>query len=332
VYSLHYSYPEIFYVVTPLLIALGAYKLLFYKRGRYRYPLTSFLSGTIGHAQHPHTIVFFLMRCVLLTILMFFIAGPEWVDKTSLIKGEGRDIIIGIDVSGSMQVFDDLRDRRSRIQVAKEEAEKFIKKRTDDPIGIVAFAKDALSLCPLTLDKNMLHNIVYNLDIGSIDPNGTSLGTGLATAINRLRTSPSKTKIIILLTDGEPTPSTEKINSDAALALAKEFNIKVYTIGIGNEDGGFAPGPFGTVQRYDFKLDVSLLKKIAHETGGRFFRANSPTDMKKIYATIDQLETTTYETSIFQQRHAAFMPFFWIALALLVLELFMMMFVWRVIS
>jgi Ca-activated chloride channel family protein len=303
------------------------YRIKFYKSPVYAYSLGDFfkqkrLTRKIGYKK-----IFFLLRSFTLCGLIFLIARPQWVDSKSKVHVEGVDIVLAIDVSGSMQVFDDVKDTRPRIQVARDEAIRFTNKRTDDPIGVVAFAKDALSICPLTLDKNILKESISKLELGYIDPNGTSLGTGLATAINRLRKSKAKSKIIILLTDGEPTP--EKIDPDTAIELAKEFGIKVYTVGIGNERGGFVKHPFFGMQQVGFKIDVALLKKIAQETGGMFFRANNPAQMRMIYDKIDALEKTEYQTDIFNRYYEAFLSFIWIVFLLLGMELFLKFWLWR---
>ena len=328
-YALHLAYPQLLYVFIPLLAILTLYRYRWHHMPRYRFSLTSIVSKK-GLAKKPyHHYVFFLLRLFTLSFLVFLITRPQWIDKNSKIHGQGRDIVLAIDVSGSMQVFDDVQDRRSRIQVAKEEAIHFIDKRIDDPIGLVIFAKDSLSRSPITLDKLMLKQAVYELKLGFIDPDGTSLGTGLATAVNRLRKSKSKSKIIILLTDGEPTPHTDRIAPDVAIEMAKQFGIKVYTVGIGNEQGGFVMHPFGGLQRLPMRIDTKLLKEIAQKTGGRFFRANNPADMRQIYRTIDTLETSEYNTNIFQRYYEALFPFLWFILLLFGLEVFLKLFIWR---
>jgi len=329
VYFLEFSYPTVLYAGLPLLVGIIAYRLLWYQRPLYRHSLTEvFAKNSILHRRLHHRVLF-VLRTLILFSLLLLIARPEWVDKRSQIHGEGRDIILALDVSGSMQVFDDARDRRSRIDVAKKEAVGFIEKRIDDPMGIVVFGRDAMSLAPLTLDKEMLKTIISDLKLGVVNEEGTSLGTGLATAVNRLRTSKAKSKVIILLTDGEPTPQTDSVTPETAMELAQHFDIKVYTVGIGSAQGGIVRGPFGTMHRTQFRLDVDLLKKIAEKTGGQFFRANRPADMKRIYKKIDELERTDYTTNIFQQRYQAFTAFFWIVLLLVGLELLSKFLIWR---
>ena len=325
---LRFAYSFILYFFVPLFLLAFLYRLKFYKYPIFSYPLTSLMAQSKILKKMYNRKILFLIRSLALLGLIFLIARPQVVDEKSQINVEGVDIVITIDVSGSMQFFDYLHDRRPRIDVAKDEAIRFIEKRTNDPISIVLFAKDALSRCPLTIDKKFLKDIVGSLYLGIIDPNGTFLGTGLATAVNRLKNSKAKSKIIILLTDGEPSPG-EKIDPETAMQLAKEFNVKVYTIGIGNEQGSFIQDPIFGVQRIENRLNVTLLQKIAKTTGGMFFKARNPHDMKMIYNEIDRLEKTVYQTNLFHNYYEAFLTFIWIILALLGIELFLRLCIWR---
>jgi Ca-activated chloride channel homolog len=326
-YFLRFAYSYIFYIFIPVFILVFLYRLKFYKSPVYSYSLVNFLKNKKLAKKTYHKKIFFILRSLSLFVLIFLIARPQWVDSSSKVNVEGIDIVLTLDVSGSMQIFDDLRDRRQRIQVAKDEAVRFIEKRIDDPIGVVIFARDSISRCPLTLDKNILRQVVGELELGYINPDGTSLGTGLATAVNRLRKSKAKSKIIILLTDGEPTP--EKVSPESAIDLAKQFGIKVYTIGIGNEKGGYIQHPFLGVHEVGISLNTQLLKKIANETGGMFFRASNPKQLREIYNKIDALEKTEYQTDIFHKFYEAFLSFIWVVLLLLGLELFLRLFIWR---
>jgi len=328
-YTLNVLYPYIFYSLCGLSLVASLYRFFIYRVPTYRFPYINIIAQHGFVRSYFHTYGASVLRCATLLFLAFFAARPVWIDRTSQIMGHGRDIILAIDVSGSMQVFDDIHDRRSRLEVAKNEALKFIAKRTDDPIGIVIFARDALSRAPTTLDKHMLNQIVHGLQLGMIDQNGTSLGTGLGVAINRLRRSSSKTKIIILLTDGAPTPQTEKITPEQATELAQKFGIKIYTIGVGNSQGGLVLTPFGTVQRVTFQLDEDLLKTIAHTTGGNYYRAHNPAELSQIYQKIDALEKTEYTTKLFSHYHEAFDIFVWVLLLLMGLQYGAYFLIWR---
>ena len=325
---LHFAYFHFIYIFIPMLLIFVLYRLKFHKLPVYQYPLAKTLARH-GHVKKSqHHAVFFFLRLATLLGLALLIMRPQWVDERSKIMVDGVDIILDIDVSGSMNVFDDTNDRRPRLTVAKDEAIRFVEKRTDDPIGLVIFGKEAISRCPLTLDKNVLKEAIAGLEIGIIDPDGTWLGTGLATAVNRLRNSKAKSKVIVLLTDGEPSP--EKIDPELAMEMAKKFGIKVYTVGIGNEQGGYAIHPFfGSVVPAGSSLNVALLQKIADQTGGKFFRAKNPKDMRQIYDTIDRLEKTEHQTNIFHRYYEAFLTFVWIVLVLFGLELLLRLFIWR---
>ena len=325
---LWFAYPELLFISVPLAVGAFIYRVFWYRYPVYRYPMT----GVLIHNRFVKKISknqwLLAIRTVGMFLLSFLVARPQWVDTRSSIDVNGIDIVIALDVSGSMQIFDDLKDRRSRIDVARAEAIRFIEKRHNDPIGVVLFAKDALSRTPITLDKHFLKEIVGSLRIGLIDPNETWLGTGLATSVNRLRMSKSKSKIIILLTDGAPTPH-EKISPDQAVDLAKQFGIRVYTIGIGNNSGGYFSHPLMGLQTAGVSLNEQLLEKIAKDTGGRFFRASNPKEMREVYDTIDELEKTKYETNLFHHYYEAFFAFMWILMLMIGLEMVLRLWIFR---
>lgn len=330
-YQLHFAYPFIFYIFLPLWAVLNIYRLKFYKAPLYIFPLAHQIKKA-GHANKAvHKKIFFLLQSALLLGLLFLIARPQWADSRSKLHVEGVDIILTLDVSGSMRAFDDPNDRRPRIEVAKKEAIRFISKRPNDPIGIVIFGADAIAQCPRTLDKAVLKKIVHDLKLGIINPNGTSLATGIATAITKLKNSKAKSKILILLTDGKPTENTERVSIETALALAKKLDVKIYTIAVGNRNGGYVSSAFGFIQRMADSVDEGLLKTIAQKTNGKFFRANNPREMAAIYDTINKLEKTEYETNMFSRYYEAFASFIWFVLLLFALQLLLKLFVWRVL-
>ncbi len=265
------------------------------------------------------------MRVLLLVILAFLIAKPQLVDSHSKVKVQGIDIVLAVDISGSMQIQDDKNDERSRVAIAKEEAIRFITKRSNDAIGLVVFGQQAVSRCPLTLDKNVLRTIVKDLAIGDIDPQGTALTTALVTAANRLKNSKAKSKVIILLTDGEP--SEHDMPSKLGIEAAKKMGIKVYTIGIGSDKEVQIMHPFyGMVVMP--KVNAELLTQIAQETGGKFFMARNAKDMRTIYDTIDLLEKTETEMPVFSNYWDIFIPFVCGALFLVFAELLLSTFMW----
>ena len=325
---LHLAYPSVLVALAVALAICSSYKWLQRRKKYYVYPLASALQAHgLAKSAFPKYL-FAGLRFSLLALLAFLTARPQWVDERSTVNVDGVDIVIALDVSGSMEVFDDPNDRRRRIDVAKDEAIRFIEKRNNDPIGLVIFAKDALSRCPITLDKIMLKEMVGELQLGVIDPDGTSLGTGLATAVNRLKGSKAKSKIIILLTDGTPSPQ-EKVSPDLATQLAQTHGVKVYTIGIGSKDGGYMIDPLFGLRKCQTPINMELLKQIAAKTGGTAFLAKNPADMRAIYNTIDKLEKTEIKTNVYHKYFEAFLQFIWFVLALLFAELLLRLLVWR---
>lgn len=261
-----------------------------------------------------------MARLLVLIVLVLLCAKPQLVDTRSSIIVEGIDIMLVMDVSGSMGYIDYEDDRRSRIEIAKDEAIRFIQKRTHDAIGLVIFGNEAVSRAPLTLDKPLLTSFVKTLDLGIINPDGTLLATALVTAANRLKHSKAASKVMILLTDGEP--SEGDYDPQVALEIAKKLGIKIYTIGIGSDEERFMQHPFYGIVRAP-KINSALLTRLAQETGGRFFIARNAKDMRTIYDTIDQLEKTKQETPIFSKYYDVFVPVIWLLIGLLLIPLCM---------
>ncbi len=326
--QLHLAYPLVSALFLVATLCAVLIRIFVTKTPFYRYPMAQALSTLHAYTNRYHKKVLFGLRALLLLGLAFLIGRPQWVDERSVINIDGVDIVLALDVSESMLCFDDLKDPRSRLEVAKTEAIRFIEKRTNDPIAITVFGREAFSRCPLTLDKTMLKELVSSIEIGMIDPRGTWLGTGLATAINRIKNSKAKSKIILLLTDGRPTPP-EKVEPQMAIELAKQFGVKIYAIGIGNKNGGYFDHSFFGVQQVQDSVDEALLQKIAQESGGKYFRADNPKQMRDIYDTIDKLEKTKHETNLFSKYYEAFRTFIWYLVILLISEYILRMTIWR---
>lgn len=315
-------------VIGSLVIAL--LRFYFRKPVAYRYPLVGSLKKVSLPTQSLTKHAPLALRLSSLVLLAVLIGRPQLVDVKSNVNVEGIDIMLVLDASGSMQCFDDLKDQRSRFTVAKQEAIRFVEKRENDPIGLVIFGRDAISRCPLTLDKNILKEIIADLELGDINPDGTVLSTAIAMAANRLKTSKAKSTVMILLTDGAPTPGMD-MDPKTALDLAKKLGIKIYTVGIGGDHGGLLRDQFNSIRSMGFGLNKQLLSFIAQETGGKFFLAKSPDDMKRIYDTIDTLEKTEIETNIFSKYYDLVVPFVIIIFLLLLLELFVTSTLWFIV-
>lgn len=328
-----FAYPWVLLVGLGLGILWGVLQWLRGQHVVYSYPLADLFAG-LPHQQglvaHSQKILFSL-RAATLCLLVFLTARPQVADDKSHVVVDGVDIILALDVSRSMELFDDQRDVRSRIEISKQEAIKFIDRRTDDSMGIVVFGADALSLCPLTLDKKLLKDTIREILIGRVvNDSGTFLGAGLATAINRLRASKAKSKVVVLLTDGCPTPG-DFFDIDQAIEMAKIFNVKVYTIGVGGTKEAFTRGPMGQLFSVGehHSADIKLLKKIADQTGGTCFEARRPDDLEKIYKTIDALEKTKQETVLFSRRYEEFFPFMIAAILTFLAEFILKFWWWR---
>jgi len=243
-------------------------------------------------------------------------SGTEYTEVTS----EGIDIMMALDVSSSMQAEDF--KPHNRLYVAKEEIKKFIKRRVNDCIGLVVFARYSYTQCPLTTDYGVLLNFVDQVDFGLVE-DGTAIGMGIANGVNRLRESQAKTKIIVLLTDG--VNNAGEIDPVTAANLAEAFDIKIYTIGAGKPGNAMFPyhDPiFG--KRYVYQpteIDEEMLKEIASRTGGKYFRARSGEELEEIYSIIDDLEKTEIKVASHIQYRELFQYPAYGGLILLVLEM-----------
>lgn len=258
-------------------------------------------------------------KAVALLLLAVALARPQSVSSGQDVHSEGIDIVLALDISASM-LAQDLRPDRAI--AAKNVAADFVRARSNDRIGVVLFAKQAFTQCPLTVDHDILLELLEQVEVGLADPDHTAIGTALATAINRLKGSQAKSKVVILLTDGEnnyglpPTTSAE---------AAQALGVRVYTIGVGTR--GMAPYPardvFGrsVMQQVRVSIDEGLLTQIAQSTGGRYFRATDENKLRDIFAEIDRMEKTRIEVRAYRRYSEKFYPWALGALALVTLGL-----------
>jgi len=264
----------------------------------------------------------FILRLLAICFVIIALARPQKRNNEQRSEGEGIDIVICMDVSGSMGSKDVL---PSRMEVAKEAAEEFVRSRPIDRMGLVVFSGASFTQCPVTTDRNTLITQIQAIETNNFsNVTGTVIGEGLATSVDRLTKSPSKSKVIILITDGkEDPPETRLIDPLTALEIAKSKQVKVYTIGIGAMPTTIQEVPGSKPQdknpNIDF-IDVALLQKIAVETGGQYFRARDKVALKETYKAIDQLEKSKIDITSFTRSEERFIPFLLIALALLFLE------------
>lgn len=320
-----FAYPYILYVTIPLVALLLWYRMFRYRSMSYQYPLARWLQQQLGMSSLWVTRVMVLLRVVTLLTLGILVAKPQWVDQRSQVQVDGIAMALVLDVSGSMQCFDDPQNPEQRIEVAKREAIRFVTKRTNDPIALVIFGATAVSRVPLTMDKLLLRDVIDQLQIGIINPEGTVLSKAMLLGIARLKQAPSKSKVMILLTDGQPM--NDDVAPQAAIELARQFGIRVYTIGIGN-DVSYLMHPIMGAVPVASELNRQLLQVIAKETGGQFFEARNPKQLRTIYDHIDQLEKTKIETPSYNDAYDWFIPFVWLCIVCMSAELMLSTMKW----
>jgi Ca-activated chloride channel family protein len=263
-----------------------------------------------------------VLRVLALASISIALARPRTVDISNQTKTtKGVDIVMAIDLSSSMLAKD---LKPNRMEALKEVAIKFVENRPNDRIGIVAYAGEAYTKTPVTSDKAIVAEAIKEIKFDNVIQDGTAIGMGLSTAVNRLKDSKAKSKVIILLTDG--VNNSGFIEPEMASQIAKEFKIKVYTIGIGSNgmaDFPYAIAPNGSFifKKMKVEIDEQLMKNIANNSGGKYFRATSNSRLETIYEEINKLETTEIEELKFYDYDEKFRPFIWIAGILLVLEI-----------
>lgn len=259
----------------------------------------------------------FAIKIIAIALLIIALARPQSTDSWSETSTEGIDITICLDISGSMRAMDLKPDR---LEAAKNVASEFISGRSSDRIAIVAFSGESFTVCPLTSDRAIAINQLNDLKFGMIE-DGTAIGMGLATSVNRLKDSDAVSKVVILLTDGVNNSGT--IGPITAADIANEFGIRIYTIGIGTQ--GTAPikvqTPFGTrTQQMPVEIDEDVLKEISEKTGGMYFRATDNRSLKEIYVEIDKLEKTILDTQDYSKKQEEYFIFLLIGIALMLLD------------
>lgn len=272
----------------------------------------------------------FILRLLALALLITAMARPRTSDVSSKTTStQGIDIVLAIDVSGSMLARD---LKPNRLEALKEVAAEFIKGRPSDRIGLVVYAGESFTKTPVTSDKAIVLSALADIEYNSVLENGTAIGMGLATAVNRLKDSKAKSKVIILLTDG--VNNAGFIDPKIASELAVEYKIKTYTIGVGSN--GMALSPIAIMPNGQFQygnvqveIDEKLLQEIAQVTGGKYFRATNNEKLESIYEEIDSLEKTEIEEFKYTNYEENFRPFLLLAGLLLIMELFLRFTVFR---
>lgn len=315
-----FANPELLWLLLILLPMIAYYIFRSMQGGA-----TIQVSGTGGIKRVPRTLKYYLrhlpfaLRCCAIALMIMAIARPQSFESDQTSTTEGIDIVIAIDISSSMLARDFKPDR---IVAAKEVAKDFIHERANDRIGIVAFAGESFTQSPLTTDKATLITLLSRLETGMVE-DGTAIGNGLATAVNRLRDSEAESRVIILLTDG--VNNRGQITPLTAAEIAQTFGIRVYTIGIGSM--GTAPYPFldrwGRVTYMDAKVEIDeeILEQISDMTGGKYFRATDNKKLEAIYGEINAMEKSKVEVDSRTVYYEEFLPLLLAALALVVAEI-----------
>ncbi|MDR0661459.1 MAG: VWA domain-containing protein [Prevotellaceae bacterium] len=324
-----FEYPKILYSLLLLIPLIAWYIYRISKSG-----VSMRMSSTIGFAKVKRGVRYYLrhlpfaFRCLGIACLILAIARPRSSTELENVTTEGIDIMLTLDISTSMEAMD---FKPNRIEAAKSIAVQFISERQTDRMGLVVFAGESFTQCPLTTDRVTLINLLKEVKTKMGIEDGTAIGDGLATAVARLKDSDAKSRVVILLTDGENNRG--KIYPLTAAEIAQTYNIRIYTIGVGAK--GTAPYPvidvFGSMQvvQTQVNIDEDLLTQMAEITGGKYFRATDNTKLVEIYDEINQMEKTKTEVDSFPVYKEEFLPYALAALGLLLLELLLRLFIFR---
>lgn len=281
----------------------------------------------LGHARH----MMLVLRMVGLTLLLFVLARPQSKEEFENITTEGIDIVMAMDISTSMLARD---FKPNRLESAKKVAQEFVDGRPNDRMGVVVYEGESFTQVPLTSDHRVVRNALEGLQAGVIE-GGTAIGMGLATAVNRLQDSEAKSKVVILLTDGENNAG--QIKPLDAARIADAFDVRIYAIGVGTK--GKAPYPqFNPylnreeIVYIDSSIDEETLTEVAEMTGGNYFRATGEGKLREIYAAIDELEKTKFNVNKYSNRKEEYLPFALWALAIICLEFILRTFLFRFVA
>jgi Ca-activated chloride channel family protein len=291
-------------ILIPILVTLY---ILIHKRKQTDVSFSSFQNfpgykPSLRQRLHHLPFTLWILGCAAIIIAL---ARPQTSSSGQNVTTEGIDIVMALDISASMLAED---FKPNRIEAAKKVAEQFIDGRPTDRIGLVIFSGESFTQCPITSDHAVLKNLFSGIQSGML-ADGTAIGEGLATAVNRIKDSKAKSKVIILLTDG--VNNIGEISPQTAGEIAKTFGIRVYTVGVGTQ--GSAPYPMKTpfgiqYQNMPVEIDEAVLQEIANETGGKYFRATNTGKLKDIYAEIDKMEKTKIDVTEFRHKTEVFYP------------------------
>jgi len=318
--NIEFAYPAFFYGLILIPLMAGWYLW----RGRKSVAsmrISGFenLDEKVGSARIWLRHLPFIFRLLTLSLIIVVLARPQSSNRWEQVTTEGIDIVMCMDISGSMRAMD---FRPNRLEASKNVGIEFVNARQDDRFGLVVFAGESFTQCPMTTDRAVVINFLKEIDFGVIE-DGTAIGMGLATAVNRIKESRARSKVIILLTDG--VNNRGDVGPVTAAEIAASFGIRVYTIGVGTE--GNAPIPvqdmFGRMvtRNMPVEIDEEVLRKIAETTDGAYFRATDNNKLREIYQEIDQMEKTRMDVKQFSKKKEEYFPFLLAALLLLLAEI-----------
>ena len=293
-----YANPEWFwaFILIPVLIVVYSFKEL-HDQVTFKYSSSKGFGNTSPLVYLKH--IPFGLLVVAISAFIIALGRPQDSKSWEETKTQGIDMIVAMDISSSMQAPD---FKPNRLEASKKIAAEFIDTRPNDRFGLVVFAAESYTQCPLTIDHNRITELFKDVKMGILE-DGTAIGSGLATSVKRLKDSEAKSKVIVLLTDGENNAGS--ISPKTAAELANTFDIKVYTIGIGKENFQYQQGPY----LYKTQIDNDALNNIAEITGGKYYRAESANALKNIYEDIDQLEKTELASLKYYKKTELFLPF-----------------------
>jgi Ca-activated chloride channel family protein len=318
--NIEFAYPAFFYGLALLPLMTGWY-LWRGRKSTASMKISGFenLDDRIGSARIWLRHLLFVFRMLVVALIITVLARPQSSNRWEQVTTEGIDIVMCMDVSGSMRAMD---FKPNRLEASKNVGIEFVNARQDDRFGLVVFAGESFTQCPMTTDRAVVINFLKEIDFGVID-DGTAIGMGLATAVNRIKESKAISKVIILLTDG--VNNRGDVGPVTAAEIAANFGIRVYTIGVGTQ--GNAPIPvqdmFGRMvtRNMPVEIDEEVLRKIAATTDGAYFRATDNNKLREIYQQIDQMEKTRMDVKQFSKKKEEYFPFLLAALLLLLTEI-----------
>ncbi|MCB0756196.1 MAG: VWA domain-containing protein [Flavobacteriales bacterium] len=318
--DLTFKNPELLWLAL-VLVPLTVYYVFQHRKNRAEFRFSNVAGAkAVGNTIKSKLIHLpFVLRSLAIALLVVVLARPQSTSSWQDVTTEGIDIVMALDISGSMLAED---FKPNRLEAAKKVAKKFIGNRPNDRLGLVVFAGESFTQCPLTTDHSVILNLFEDVKSGMLE-DGTAIGMGLATSVKRLKDSEAISKVVILLTDGDNNSGS--IAPATAAEIAKEFGVRVYTIGVGTR--GTAPmpfvDPFGRTRYQDMevKINEELLTRIADMTEGKYFRATDNESLEAVYTEIDELEKSKIDVTEYRKRKEEFLPFAIVALLLLGLEL-----------